>query len=259
RFYWNNYVNREDLLKSIQYFEAAIAKDSNYALAHAGLSDSYLTLSTDWQTPRESVPKAQEHALKALELDESLGEAHFSRGAIAYFYEWDWATAKKELERAFELNAKTLEGNSCYLHSLDSSGNPDGALIHVRRALDQNPLSISISGELGCASYYARRYDQAIDFSRETLRMEQGYVFARYNAARALGQKQMHEQAIAELKKAMELVESRFDIRLDRELGFDHVSLHLDLRASRSITSKAGSEEDGFWRYRRKRSSASCR
>ncbi|MGH9872514.1 MAG: TPR end-of-group domain-containing protein [Pyrinomonadaceae bacterium] len=205
RFYLNNYVNREDLLKSIQYFEAAIAKDSNYALAHAGLSDSYLMLSTDWQTPRESAPKAQEHALKALELDESLGEAHFSQGAIAYFYEWDWATAKKELERAFELNAKTLEGNSCYLHSLDSSGNPDVALIHVRRALDQNPLSISISGELGCASYYARRYDQAIDFSRETLKMEQGYVFARYNAARALGQKQMHEQAIAELKKAMEL------------------------------------------------------
>lgn len=222
RFYWNNYRGRDDLLKGIQYFDAAIAKDPHYALAYSGLSDSYLALAIDWQSPREVVPKAQEYARKALELDESLGEAHFSRGAVAYFYEWDWAQAEKELERSLELNAKTLEGNVCYLHSLESSGRPDDAISHVRRALDLNPLSTFISAELGCASYYARRYDQAIDFSRETLRMEEGYVFAHYNAARALGQKQMHEQAIAELNKTMD-VWGRSGMLLS-ELGYNYAA-----------------------------------
>jgi TolB-like protein/DNA-binding winged helix-turn-helix (wHTH) protein/Tfp pilus assembly protein PilF len=222
RFQWNNYSTQQELQRAVQYFEAAIAKDPNYALAYAGLADSYVTLATEWRPPKEIMPKALAFAGKALEIDDKLGEAHFSRGAIAYFYEWDWAKAQKELERSLELDAKSLEANVCYLHSLEPSGNPDAAFAHVKRALDQNPLSSVIRGELSCAAYYAHRYDQAVDLGREALRMDQSSLFAHYNTARALGQKQMYEQAITELNKVMS-VWGRSPMVLS-ELGFNYAA-----------------------------------
>jgi TolB-like protein/DNA-binding winged helix-turn-helix (wHTH) protein/Flp pilus assembly protein TadD len=204
RFYFNDYTRKEDLDRAIQLFDAAIATDPNYALAYSGLADTYLTLAVDnWQSPGDVLPKARENAMKALSLDESLGEAHYSRGAVAFFSEWDWELAQKELDRALELNARSLESNACYLHSLTSRGKPDDALAAVRRALRQNPLSTFITNELSCASYYAHNYDQAIDFSEETLRLDQEYPAGHYYTARALEQQQRYEQAIAELNKAI--------------------------------------------------------
>src|SRR5207244_1440272 len=113
-------------------------KDPNYALAYAGLADTYTSMANDWRNPREVFPKALEYARKALELDDTLGEAHFSRGAIAYFYEWDWVAAQRELDRALDLNAKSIEGNPCYLHSRETLGSADDALAQVRRALEKN-------------------------------------------------------------------------------------------------------------------------
>lgn len=200
RFHVNNLGGNEDLLKAVRYFDSAIVKDTNYALAYAGLADTYTTMALDWRNPKEVFPKAQEYARTALKLDDTLGEAHFSRGAIAYFYEWDWAEAQRELDLAMDLDAKSLEGNSCYLHSRETLGTADEALAQIRRALEKNPSSTFISAELGCASYYAHRYDLATDFSRETLRTNPSYGLARYNVARALGQKFMYEQAISELR-----------------------------------------------------------
>ena len=222
RFLWNNYSSNRDLNRAMQYFESAIAKDPNYALAYAGLADSYVTLGTEWRSPKEVMPKALDFAGKALEIDGTLGEAHFSRGAIAYFYEWNWAKAQEELERSLDLDAKSLETNACYLHSLEPTGNPDAAIAHVKLALDQNPLSIVIRGELSCAAYYARRFDQAVDLGRETLRLDQGYMLGHYNTARALGQKQMYEQAIAELNKVL-AVSGRSPAILS-ELGYDYAA-----------------------------------
>jgi TolB-like protein/DNA-binding winged helix-turn-helix (wHTH) protein/Tfp pilus assembly protein PilF len=222
RYQWNNYSTYQDLQRAVQYFEAAITKDPNYALAYAGLADSCVTLGTEWRSPKEIMPKALDFAGKALEIDDTLGEAHFSRGAIAYFYEWNWVKAQQELERSLDLDAKSLEANVCYLHSLEPSGNPDAAIAHVKRALDQNPLSIVIRGELSCAAYYARRFDQAVDLGRETTGMDQGYMFAHYNTARGLGQKRMYEQAIAELNNVM-AVWGRSPVVLS-ELGYDYAA-----------------------------------
>lgn len=223
RFYYNDYTRKEDLDKAIQLFQAAIAKDPNYALAFAGLSDTYLTLAIDdWLSPKEVLPTAREYALKALSLDDSLGEAHYSRGAVAFFSEWNWEVAQKELDRALELNARSVESNACYLHSLSSSGKPNDALATVHRALDQNPLSTYINGELGCASYYARNYDQAIDFSQETLRLDETYPAAHYYEARALAQEQRYEQAIAELNTAIK-VWGQNAMALS-ELGYDYAA-----------------------------------
>lgn len=203
RFYINNYSNNDDLLRAMRYFDNAIAKDPKYALAYTGLADTYTTMAIDWREPRVVFPKAQEYARKALELDGTLGEAHFARGAIAYFYEWDWVEAQKELDLALDLDAKSVESNACYLHSRETLGTADEALVQVQRALEKNPLSTFISAELGCAAYYAHRYDQATDFSRETLRTDPSYALAHYNVARGLGQKRMYEQAIAELTPAI--------------------------------------------------------
>lgn len=200
RFYVNNLGGNEDLMKAVRYFNSAIAKDPNYALAYAGLADTYTTMALDWRNPKEVFPKAQEYANTALKLDDTLGEAHFSRGAIAYFYEWDWAEAQRELDQALDLDAKSVEGNACYLHSRETLGTADEALAQVRRALEKNPSSTFISAELGCAAYYAHRYDLATDFSRETLRTNPSYGLAHYNVARALGQKRMYEEAISELQ-----------------------------------------------------------
>jgi TolB-like protein/DNA-binding winged helix-turn-helix (wHTH) protein/Tfp pilus assembly protein PilF len=203
RFHMNNYGSNDDLVKAVRYFNSAITKDPGYALAYAGLADAYSNMAIDWLDPRAAFPKALEYAQRALELDDTLGEAHFSRGAIAYFYEWDWPRAQAELDRALELDAKSLESNACYLHSRETLGKPDEALAQIQRALEKNPLSTFISSELGCASYYAHRYDQAVDYSRNTLRTDPSYVLSHYNVARALGQKRMYDQSIAEINTAI--------------------------------------------------------
>ncbi|HKA21613.1 MAG TPA: winged helix-turn-helix domain-containing protein [Blastocatellia bacterium] len=203
RFYMNNYGSNDDLLKAERYFDSAIEKDPGYALAYAGLADTYTTMAMDWRDPRAVFPKALEYAQKALELDDTLGEAHFARGAIEYYYQWDWLDAQRELDRALELDAKSVEGNACYLHSRETLGKTNEALAQVQHALDKNPLSTFISSELGCASYYAHRYNQAIELSRETLKTDPGYVLAKYNVARGLGQLRLPDQAIAELNTSI--------------------------------------------------------
>jgi TolB-like protein/Tfp pilus assembly protein PilF len=233
RFFLTRYLVYEDLVQAVKHFEAAIAKDPNYALAYTGLADTYTMMGIDWRSPKEVFPKALEYSRRALELDEGLGEAHYSNGAVAYFYEWDWPKAQTELQRALDLNAKSLESNACYLHSLESSGKPDEATAEVRRALNQNPLSPIISAELGCSAYYARHYDQAIEFSDETLRLDHTSVFARYNTARAMGQKQMNEQALVELHKVGEVWGP--SATLQAELGYNYALLGRKVEARKIL------------------------
>jgi len=200
---YNDFSTEQDLQRAIDYFQAAIAKDPNYALAYTGLADTYMTYAVNMRDPKEVMPKALSAAQKALELDNSLAEAHYSRGAIAFIYEWDWPKAKAELERSLELDAKSVEANACYLHSAVVTEPTADALTMVRRALDQNPVSLFVFSELSCGDYYARRFDQAVDISRQTKQMDARYLFAYYNAARAMGQKQMYEQAISEMNEAI--------------------------------------------------------
>jgi tetratricopeptide (TPR) repeat protein len=153
----------------------------------------------DFRPPVEVFPKAKIYAQKAIALNDKLGEGHFALGEIYYFYDWDWAAAQKELELTLQLDPQAAEKSACYVHSLDATGNSEGAITHVKRALELNPLSIGIQGELGCASYYARQYDQALTFSRQTLEMDPNFDLASYNIARAYGQKGMFREAMSAL------------------------------------------------------------
>jgi TolB-like protein/DNA-binding winged helix-turn-helix (wHTH) protein/Tfp pilus assembly protein PilF len=223
RYFLNNWASDNDLFKAIKYFEAAIAKDSNYALAYTGIADSYIMMSLDWADPNDVMPKAQRYAEKALSLDDTLGEAHYSRGAIAYFYEWDWGKAKQELDKALDLDAKSIEANACYLHSLEAWEEPDRAMAMMRRVLDRNPLSLGVTAELGCAAYYAGRFEQSIEFGRQMNQMEPGNGLAHYNLARSLGQTRRYTEALQELEKT-ESIWGRLPSVLD-ERGFVYAAM----------------------------------
>ena len=133
--YWSNKRTTEGYTKSIEYFRQAIAKDPAYALAYAGLADGYSTIQGTTISPREAYPKAKEAALKALELDEHLAEAHVPLGRIAFAYEWDWATAERELKRAIELNPNYAPAHDSYGTYLAAMGRVEEGLAERKRAL----------------------------------------------------------------------------------------------------------------------------
>ena len=193
----------DEVRQGIDYFHRALDKDPNYALAYVGLADSYVVLGLDVLPPKEAFPKARAFAERALELDPTLAEAHGSLGLVKFLHDWDWAAAERELQPALGLNPKSVETFSCYLHYKDAIGQPDQAVIEVKQALEKDPLSPSISGEMGCASYYARHYDQTIEQSRQTLDLDPNSLLVRYNLGRAYGQMGMYQEAIAELNRGM--------------------------------------------------------
>ena len=217
RFYWNK-VTEDDIKKGIGYFNQAVERDSSYARAYAGLADSYLALGTSYVRPKEAFPIAKVYAARALELDGTLIEAHATMGAIDFFYEWDWSKTEKELKLVVERKPESADPFACTLHYLDVLGRPDDAIVEIRRIIELHPVSLAISAEIGCASYYAHRYDQAIAQSRETLEMDPNFGPAYYGLGRAYGQKGMYDEAIGAVNKARTLLAG--DPSVVAELGY---------------------------------------
>lgn len=203
RFYWDKRTP-EALMKSIEYFNQAIEKDPSFALAYAGLADSYVVPSSRIP-PREAMPKAKAAAMRALELDETLAEAHASLGRVLASYDWDWTSAEKEYKRAIELNPRYAVAHQWYGGYLAVTGRSNEALAERKRAQELDPLSLIINAELGMAFYYARDYDQAIEQFEKTLELDQNFPPPRAFLPAAYEQKGMYNEAIAEFKKALSL------------------------------------------------------
>jgi TolB-like protein/DNA-binding winged helix-turn-helix (wHTH) protein/lipoprotein NlpI len=201
RFYWNKRT-AEALKKSIEYFNQAIDKDPSFALAYAGLADSYV-VPANRLPPREAMPKAKAAALRALELDETLAEAHASLGRVFAAYDWDWTSAEKEYKRAIELNPRYATAHQWYGGYLSVMGRSDEAIAERKRALELEPLSLVINFELGLAYYYARDYDRAIEQFQKTLELDQNFPPAHNFLPAAFEQKGMYSEAIAEFKKSI--------------------------------------------------------
>jgi uncharacterized protein (TIGR02996 family) len=158
------------LRKSIEYFNAAIQKDPNYALAYAGLADTYGVMSDhDVSYPAEAYPKAKAAALKALEIDDTLAEAHAALGRIEWGYDWDAAAAEKEFLRAIQLNPSDSTAHQWYSDLLSEQGRVEEGIQEAKRALDLDPLSVAMPLKLGDAYYFAHRYDEAIEEVRNTV------------------------------------------------------------------------------------------
>jgi TolB-like protein/DNA-binding winged helix-turn-helix (wHTH) protein/Flp pilus assembly protein TadD len=207
RYFWNKRTT-DGLKAALAYFNQAIEEDPKYAQAYSGLADTYALLG-DWQyaamTPNEALPKAKAAAIKALELDNALGEAHNSLAFCLDAFEWDFDSAGKEFQRAIELNPGYATAHHWYAWHLSVLGRYDEAIAEMRKAQNLDPLSLIINADLAELLLIARLYDDSIEQSRKTIEMDSNFALAHNQLGLAYLQKQMHEEAIAELQKAVRL------------------------------------------------------
>src|SRR5437879_136515 len=206
RFFWNKRTGN-DLKKSIEYFEQAIAADPNYALAYAGVADGYVWLpGYTAGTPRDCYPKATAAAKKALELDDTLAEARTSLAIAIWLYDFDFSQANREFLRAIELNPNYAIAHQQYGNiTLSALGRFDDAIAEGKRAVELDPLSLVINTDLGSNYCFARRYDEAIAQLRKTLEMDPGFYIAHIVLSQALDAKGARDAAIVEYQKARTL------------------------------------------------------
>jgi eukaryotic-like serine/threonine-protein kinase len=205
RFLWNKRTG-EDMRKAIDYFNHAIAKDPNYALAYAGLADCYdLLHEYSDLSPKESYPKAKAAAIKALELDDTLGEAHTSLAYSLVNYDWDWRGAEKEYQRAIQLNPNYATAHQWYAECLSMLGRHTEAIAEIKKAHELDPLSLIINQGVGGKYLYARRYDEAMAQFHRTLELYPHFPPTHQRLGWCYAQKRMYDEAIAEMQKAVEL------------------------------------------------------
>jgi serine/threonine-protein kinase len=220
RYYWN-LRTEEGLKKSIEYFQQAIEKDPGCALAYAGLADSYVVVST-WNVmaPKEAYPRAKAAAFKALEMDETLAEAHASLGAAREEYDWDWVGAEKEFRRAIELNPGYATAHQWYAEYLSHMGRNNEAIAEAKRAQELDPLSLIINAIRGRVCFYARRYDEAIAQCRRTLELNPGFYPAHLYLGWAYEQEKLYAEAISEYQKAIALEQGNPRLAADLARGY---------------------------------------
>ncbi|PYJ23370.1 MAG: hypothetical protein DME92_01265, partial [Verrucomicrobia bacterium] len=215
RFFWNKRTGN-DLKKSIDYFQQAIAIDPNYALGYAGVADAYVFLpGYTAGAPRDCYPKAMAAAKKALELDNTLAEAHTTLALALWYYDFDFPQANREFQRAIELNPNYATGHQQYgNNTLSALGRFDDAIAEGKRAVELDPLSLVINADLGMNYHYARRYDEAIAQLRKTLEMDPGYYYAHVDLGQVFAAKRTFDQAISEYQKARALNDDPFVLGL---------------------------------------------
>ena len=207
RYFWSKRT-AGGLKVALAYFNQAIEEDPNYAQAYSGLADTYALLG-DWQyaamTPKEAYPKAKAAALKAVKLDNALGEAHNSLAFVLDGFDWDLDAAGKEFRRAIELNPGYATAHHWYAWHLALLGQYDKAIAEMKKAESVDPLSLIINADLAELLVLAHSYDEAIEQSRKTIEMDPNFAMAHNQLAQAYLQKHMYDQAIAELQKAVQL------------------------------------------------------
>lgn len=200
RYYWNR-RSQEDLQRGIAYFEQAIARDPSNALAYAGLADSYFVRAISGALPSGvAMPKAKAAALKALELDDSLAEAHTSLAQVTANYEWNWNKAEAEYRRAIELNPSYSTGHHYYATFLMAMSRHAEALEEMKKAEALDPLSPIIATFIGKAYYYAGNNDEAIMRYKKVLDTDPEFRVARSFLIHSLEQAGRFEQAAAQAK-----------------------------------------------------------
>jgi tetratricopeptide (TPR) repeat protein len=203
RYFWDK-RSGEGVRKATEYFQRAINLDSNYALAYAGLADCYISGHLGLPQ-REGHAKAEAAALRALELDDTIAEAHTSL-AITRHYVWDWPGAERGYKRAIELDPYCAAAHEFYALYLESLGRMDEGFAEIYRALELNPLSLTINTGLGRMFYSNRQYDQAIAQYRKTLELDPNILWVRLRLGQALSQKGLADESLAEFRKAREII-----------------------------------------------------
>jgi TolB-like protein/DNA-binding winged helix-turn-helix (wHTH) protein/Tfp pilus assembly protein PilF len=222
RYFWNK-RSEDGFTKAIEYFQQAIAQDANYAQAYAGLADAYALLGSmpNAEIPRkEAMPLARTAALKALQIDESLAEAHTSLAFVRMHYDWDWPGAEKEFQRAIELNPDYATAQQWHAYDLMVMGRTEESLAEIHRAQELDPLSLIINTDAVELMYCARRYDEAIRQGRKTIDMDPGFALVHEFMGLVYLQMKQYTEAIAELQEGFRLSGNRIDFLSCSAIGY---------------------------------------
>jgi len=197
----------EDGLKlAFEYFQQAIEKDPQYAPAYAGLADSYALLPFYSETrPGEAFPKAKAAAMKALQLDATLAEAHASMAYVKTYYDWDWEGAEQEFKRTLDLNPNHADAHHAYSRFLASLGRLTEARAELERAQELDPFSLLVQANGGVISYFGRRYDEAIQELQKISELDPHFFVPHWGMGLCYEQKGKYEDAIAQFQKTIEL------------------------------------------------------
>ena len=199
--YYGNKGGEQNLKEAIRYFDQAIARDATYAPAYVGLASAYGYL-IPFLPPRDIQPKAKTAAERALQLDETLADAHAQLAKALLYYEWNWPQAEKELKRALELNPSNADAHLMYFSYFNALGRPQDALSEIRLAQRLDPLSLNVQFHLLLGLLDARQFDAVIEQAERDLAREPDFVYAYVMEALAYGEKRQFEKALAAIEKA---------------------------------------------------------
>ena len=205
RYFWNK-RNAAGFKKAIEHFDEALAIDSNYALAYAGLADCYIRLN-EYGVPmaQDAVPKSRAAVAKALAIDDSLAEAHATLGFIKFRHDWDFAGADNEFKRAIQLDPNYSEAHQWYAFYLLAVGRENEADAEMNRAQELDPLSVSFNSNLALYLFFRHKFDESVKQARKTLEMEPNFSGARVTLGLNYEQQGLNKEAVAEFRQAQEL------------------------------------------------------
>jgi eukaryotic-like serine/threonine-protein kinase len=205
RHHWNRWTE-EGFYKAIEYFQQAVEKDPSYALAYAGLADSYVLLGwNSYLPPKEAFPKGREEATTALRLDPDLAEAHTSLAALLWLHDWHWEEAETEFKRSLELCPTYPTANHWYAEFVMTMGRQTEAIGRMKNGQELDPLSLIINVAVGWALYLGRRYDEAIEQLRRTAELDPNYPVTYWILGMLLRKTSYCEGAIVDGEKAVKL------------------------------------------------------
>ncbi len=243
RYHWNKRT-AADVRKSVVYYQQAIDRDPSYALAYAGLADAYVLIPSysgvsskeayPNDSPDDAYPKAKAAAMKALEVDENLAEAHTALATVLYEFEGNFAESEKEFRRAIEINPNYATAHQWYAECLMRLGRNEEAVAEIKRAQELDPLSLIINSMVGVAFMENRQYDQAEEQLRKTIEMDANFSRAHMFLAQNYERTEAFDEAIAEHEK-------RFILD-----GMPPEEAARKAAALREATRKSGAK--GYWR-----------
>jgi TolB-like protein/Tfp pilus assembly protein PilF len=207
RFYWNRRTTG-GVNKAIDYFQQAIAKDPNYALAYSGLVGSYFSLARNSATlsPKEAGAKARQAAERALELDPTLGEAHAAMGLVLLVFEWNFSAAQRELQRAIDLNPSYPYAHQWYAELLWATGRYEESIKEIRKALELEPFTPIVNFGLGISLMFGKHISEAEQVYRKTLDMDPNFPISHYGYAQVLILEKKFDEALTEMEKIVQSV-----------------------------------------------------
>jgi serine/threonine protein kinase/Tfp pilus assembly protein PilF len=244
RYYWNKRTV-ESMNKGIEYFQQAIAKDPNYALAYDGLADSYLILgSNGLAAQKETLPKAKAAAQRALDLDPTLAEAHASIAYVGIFNDWNWSGAEGEFQKAIQLNPNYATAHQWYGLELLDTGRIEESTAEIKRALELDPLSVIININLGFIFRVTHQYDKALEQFRKTLELDPASPETHYSLGSTYLEKSMYKEGIAEATEAV--TTSHGNPRVTALLGYAYALAGRKAEAQQVLEKLTGSTKHDY-------------